>query len=441
MQMFSPNRKILMVTSLAGLGNILLPFISGIIFSEETGRKMIVNKSKTAHGDLLVSDLFHLEDRDIDEVGFSDLRQFLSDKGVTEIHYYIPRGKDIGSSDWTCLGKYFKDELGIDLPITYFEDDNLILSDDHNFILSYTMGNLMSAVTPLDMSYDTGRPINRQNFKKAYHSLRIREELKSVIDDFVHRNNIDSNTLGIHFRLTDVKETSSYRGVIDRVKGLVRQISCNSRIRFFICSDEADVEKEFVSEFGEKMIAHSKNHYPEYNGDKSNEETVGQNFSQMFAMKVFDGVRRDKETMMEAFADLMILSSTTMARELSNGVGTFNTLAKTLSRDVRYLTGDIRNLLPSLAVVGSPYPETGHCFLMGLPEYTLVADTADEPTRSRLVLYEDDRSLGPAHSLHEDIRHLGGGRYSHWHGNLYFSSSDHSDPRTNGREYKIVLCD
>jgi len=35
------------------------------------------------------------------------------------------------------------------------------------------------------------------------------------------------------------------------------------------------------------------------------------------------------------------------------------------------------------------------------------------------------------------VRQLGGGRYSVWGNFLYFSSSDNSDPRTNGRVYRL----
>jgi len=58
---------------------------------------------------------------------------------------------------------------------------------------------------------------------------------------------------------------------------------------------------------------------------------------------------------------------------------------------------------------------------------------------SHLVLYEDGKPLGPAHAAHKDIREHGEGRYSHWGARrLWFSASDNSDPRTNGREYKVV---
>ena len=64
-------------------------------------------------------------------------------------------------------------------------------------------------------------------------------------------------------------------------------------------------------------------------------------------------------------------------------------------------------------------------------------DTPTAPTRSPLEVYEDGNLLGPGHSLHADIRSLAGGRFSHWHNGLYFSASDGSDPRSNGRTYTI----
>jgi hypothetical protein len=79
-------------------------------------------------------------------------------------------------------------------------------------------------------------------------------------------------------------------------------------------------------------------------------------------------------------------------------------------------------------------PEQGHCFLAQLPAHLL----SDSESASRLHLYEDERELGPPHSAHDDIRAHGAGRFSHWGPQLYFSTSDNSDPRVNGRRYRIV---
>ncbi len=54
-----------------------------------------------------------------------------------------------------------------------------------------------------------------------------------------------------------------------------------------------------------------------------------------------------------------------------------------------------------------------------------------------LMLFEDGRPLGPAHAPHDQMRALGGGRFSHWGAHLFFTTSDNSDPRSNGRRYTV----
>jgi hypothetical protein len=82
-------------------------------------------------------------------------------------------------------------------------------------------------------------------------------------------------------------------------------------------------------------------------------------------------------------------------------------------------------------------PETGLCW-HAYAGYDQVSDDKNG-NRSPLLLLEDGRILGPAHTLHADIREFGGGRYSHWDGKLWFSSSDGRDPRFNGRRYSISV--
>ena len=66
------------------------------------------------------------------------------------------------------------------------------------------------------------------------------------------------------------------------------------------------------------------------------------------------------------------------------------------------------------------------------------SDDTTAPRRSNYSLCENDRLLGPAHSDHAEISELGGGRFSHWGSGLIFSTSDNSDPNTNGRTYRLV---
>jgi hypothetical protein len=74
-----------------------------------------------------------------------------------------------------------------------------------------------------------------------------------------------------------------------------------------------------------------------------------------------------------------------------------------------------------------------------VPELEMYSDEPDFLTRSPLVVLEDDRMLGPAHSLHEAIRERGGGAYSHWRQELLLSTTDNSDPNRNGRRYVAIV--
>jgi hypothetical protein len=74
-------------------------------------------------------------------------------------------------------------------------------------------------------------------------------------------------------------------------------------------------------------------------------------------------------------------------------------------------------------------------YVIHFDRQTGVADTPENRTRSPIAIYENDRPLGPPHSSTTEIKSHGRGRYVHWEQSLYFSSSDNTDPRSNGRQY------
>jgi hypothetical protein len=88
---------------------------------------------------------------------------------------------------------------------------------------------------------------------------------------------------------------------------------------------------------------------------------------------------------------------------------------------------------PYRGIVREMHPEHGYCFYTRLPSRLL----SDLENVSSLLLFEDGRPLGPPHAPHDQLRALGGGRFSHWGAHLYFSTSDNSDPRFNGRRYTV----
>ena len=71
-----------------------------------------------------------------------------------------------------------------------------------------------------------------------------------------------------------------------------------------------------------------------------------------------------------------------------------------------------------------------------------IADSDDDKSRSPIEVYENGKRLGPAHSTFADVEKLGEGRFAHHRTRgvtiIYWSSSDNSDPTTNGRAYWVV---
>jgi SAM-dependent methyltransferase len=83
--------------------------------------------------------------------------------------------------------------------------------------------------------------------------------------------------------------------------------------------------------------------------------------------------------------------------------------------------------------------EGGDCWSAALPALRRYADDESGPRRSTLTLYEDGLPLQQPHYTIGEIKGLGIGRYAHWKDRLYFSSSDNSDPTTNGRRYEYSI--
>lgn len=90
----------------------------------------------------------------------------------------------------------------------------------------------------------------------------------------------------------------------------------------------------------------------------------------------------------------------------------------------------------------SIHHDAGNAFTAPLPFWSFfpfdIESDGFGSNASTLRLFENKAPLEPGHSLHDAIRVEGKGRYSHWRGALWFSTSDNSDPRTNGRLYEAT---
>jgi hypothetical protein len=129
---------------------------------------------------------------------------------------------------------------------------------------------------------------------------------------FVSQNGINDKVMGVHIRKTD-------GGQRINEKNLEMYIRNHQGIRVFLCSDDPETERRFKELPG--VVVFPKTQYPEKleEGDWNKEivDADGRGFR--------CNVKRSRESIIEAFIDLLILSNTT----ISHGSGsTFFQLAK-----------------------------------------------------------------------------------------------------------------
>jgi hypothetical protein len=107
---------------------------------------------------------------------------------------------------------------------------------------------------------------------------------------------------------------------------------------------------------------------------------------------------------------------------------------------------------PSVTMVVAPEAvqhQEGHSYRVDVPPAVLAAllpvtaSSTSDPAASTAMLYEDGVPIGRPHRTWYAVATLGEGRLSHWGSAaaqaVYFSSSDGSDPRSNGRAYRVVF--
>ncbi len=78
----------------------------------------------------------------------------------------------------------------------------------------------------------------------------------------------------------------------------------------------------------------------------------------------------------------------------------------------------------------------GKCFIARSP---IPGDSTENGNTSILELFEDGKAILPAHTLHVEIAK--GRGFSHWERQIYFASSDGSNPNENGKIYLAKLPD
>jgi len=132
--------------------------------------------------------------------------------------------------------------------------------------------------------------------------LNIKSNIKNNVFEFINKNKIDNNTLGIHFRKTDFQTFLNEEEAFN-------YINSNSEVNFFICSDSFETEEKFSTL--NNVIIYPKNNYVTKLKEGSwNDLTMDNEGRQMNF-----NINRSKESVIEGFIDLLILSRTNIIVE------------------------------------------------------------------------------------------------------------------------------
>jgi hypothetical protein len=132
--------------------------------------------------------------------------------------------------------------------------------------------------------------------------FNVKSNIKNNVFEFINKNKIDNNTLGIHFRKTDFQsflneeETFNY-------------INSNPQTNFFICSDSFETEEKF--NILNNVITYPKNNYVTKLKEGSWNDLTTDNEGRQMNFNI----NRSKESVIEGFIDLLILSKTNIVIE------------------------------------------------------------------------------------------------------------------------------
>ncbi|MEJ6981373.1 MBG domain-containing protein [Pedobacter sp. P351] len=109
-----------------------------------------------------------------------------------------------------------------------------------------------------------------------------------------------------------------------------------------------------------------------------------------------------------------------------------------LTYTITSVTGSAVNTSNVFLDISKVTSDGGFAYIIDV-DPTQIGDSNEQPTVSTMKVFENGIQIGSAHSQHSDIRNAGMGLFSHYGTRLRFSSSDNTDPRTNGRVYTYSI--
>ncbi len=247
-----------------GFGNRFNGLVSGLILAKASGLRPIVVWPRNNWCGASFSDLFENEFEVIER----ELASYVPEKD--EFHFFMT-----------------EDHLG--MGVEYRSPLNAASVDDATAYLNAAQSNVHYH-TPLIPTY-----LDKNLVLEQVRAITIRSEIRKIADDFLAENRLNE-FFGIQIRKTDFGANGADE------KNLYELVKNSGERRFFVCSDDKDVEAQFADM--DNACVYQKRAYVEKLTDGGwNEMTAdasGRNY--------YCNVNRSAVSVIDAVVDLLLLS-------------------------------------------------------------------------------------------------------------------------------------
>jgi hypothetical protein len=142
--------------------------------------------------------------------------------------------------------------------------------------------------------------LNQDKVKKFVSFLKVKESILKIVRRFIKENAIDKRTKGIHIRKTDSSNQLDSHQLFENIKN-------DRNTRYFVCSDDEETEDMF-SKLNNVSVFKKTSYVQKLNDGEWRQPTKDT------SGRIFDfNIDRPKQSVIEAFVDLLILSKTNIS--------------------------------------------------------------------------------------------------------------------------------
>ena len=207
-----------------------------------------------------------------------------------------------------------------------FDNDFSVVKDDVFYFFKEESNNLFLSITDNGIKLKNYLEPNEQGFESIkntnvdvvyYHNkipknlsqekvlkfsrqLKIKSSIVSKAMEFVNKNSVSKSTKGLHIRKTD------FPNQLDS-DVLFQTVSKDSNTKYFVCSDDKSTEDQFSTL--RNVCVFEKTSYVQKLNDGEWRQTTTDTSGRIFDFNV----DRPKQSVIEAFVDMLVLSKTTIS--------------------------------------------------------------------------------------------------------------------------------